>query len=385
MLDEIPLSQPDLTEREIEAVVKVLRSGRLALGPEASRFEEMVAARVGAAHAVACSSGTAGLHLALVAMGVGPGDEVITTPFSFIASANAIVYTGATPVIVDIEPKSLNMDPTLVEAAITPQTKAILAVEVFGNPMHMAAYRAIADRHEIRLLEDCCEALGSRWDDKPAGGFGHAGVFGFYPNKQITAAEGGMIVTSDDRLADCARALRNHGRHPNASGTTLGQPLDHDRLGYNFRMSELHAALGAAQMRRLDELIDRRQQVAQLYIERLLDHEHVIVPTIHPRTFMSWFVFVVRLSELFTLEDRNRIIDGMHRHDVGAAAYFPCIHLQHFYRQRFGFKEGDFPRAERASRRTIALPFYPQLTERDIDFVVQTLGLMISRAGLRRA
>ena len=384
MLDEIPLSRPDITQREIDAVVHVLRSGRLAMGPQTALFEESVAQRVGTGHAVACSSGTAGLHMVLCAMGVGPGDEVITTPFSFIASANAIVYTGADPVFVDIDPQSLNLDPVLVERAITPKTKAIVAVEVFGNPRFMPEIRAIADRYEIKLVEDSCEALGTKWDERCAGAFGHAGVFAFYPNKQITTGEGGMIVTSDDRLADCCRSLRNHGRDPSKSVINTGVELEHERLGFNYRMSELHAALGIVQMQRLDELIELRQSVAQLYIERLLDHEHVIVPTIDSRAFMSWFVFVIRLSEQFTLEDRNRIIDGMHRHDVGAAPYFPCIHLQRYYRERFGFKEGDFPRAERASRRTIALPFYPRLSERNIDFVVQTLDLMIKREDLRR-
>ncbi len=385
MLDEIPLSRPDITQKEINAVERVLRSGRLSIGPEAELFEQSCAERVGVAHGVACSSGTAGLHMVLCAMGVGPGDEVITTPFSFVASTNCILYVGATPVFVDIDRTSLNMDPDAVEAAITPRTKAILAVEVFGNPTHMQRYRAIADKHEIKLIEDCCEGLGGRSGRTRIGSFGHAGVFGFYPNKQITTGEGGMIVTNDERLADTCRSLRNQGRASRSGGSSdVGSWLQHERLGFNYRLSEIHAAIGVAQIERLDELIERRQSVAQLYIDRLLDHEDVILPTIEPDTFMSWFVFVVRLSERFGPSDRDRIIEGMHRHDVGAAAYFPCIHLQPHIRACCGTGEGDFPRAERASGRTIALPFHPRLSDRDVDFVAQTLDLMLARENLHR-
>ncbi len=384
MLEEIPLSRPDITDADAAAVLQTLRSGRLALGPMAERFEQEVARRSGRCHGVACASGTAGLHMALLAMGVGPGDEVITTPFSFVASANVILYVGAKPVFVDIEPKSLNMKPAAIEAAITPRTKAILAVETFGDPTHMPEYRAIAARHEIRMLEDCCEALGSRLNDRPAGSFGHAGVFAFYPNKQITTGEGGVIVTDDDRLADLCRSLRNQGRAIGQGGGGVGSWLTHERLGFNYRMSELNAALGVAQVQRLDQIIEKRQRVARLYIERLLDHSDVIVPTIDERTVMSWFVFVVRLSDRYGREERDRIIEGMHRHDVGAAPYFPCIHLQPFYREQHGFREGMFPVAEAVSRRTIALPFHTNLTEREVDLAVQTLALMISRENLKR-
>lgn len=384
MLEEVPLSRPDITDLEVNAVVATLRSGRLSIGPVSENFEALVATCAGRREAVSCSSGTAGLHMALLAMGVGPGDEVITTPFSFVASANVILYVGARPVFVDICPKTLNMDPAQVQRAITSRTKAIIGVETFGNPAYMDEYRAIADRHEIKLLEDCCEGLGGRLGERPIGSFGHAGVFGFYPNKQITTGEGGMIVTDDDRLADICRSLRNQGRAPRSVGGSVGSWLHHERLGYNYRLSEIQAALGVAQMKRLDELIARRQNIAQKYIERLLDHQHLILPTVDPRTFMSWFVFVVRLSDQYTHEERDRIIEGLHRHDVGAAPYFPCIHLQPYFRERFGYSEGAFPIAERVSSRTIALPFYTALTDRDIDFVAQTLDLMISRENIRR-
>jgi perosamine synthetase len=382
MVDEIPLSEPDITDAEVAMVERVLRSKRLSIGPVNQAFETAVAARTGCRHAVSCSSGTAGLHMLMLAMGIGPGDEVVTTPFSFIASSNCILYVGAKPVFVDICPKSLNMDPQRVEDAITPKTKAILAVETFGNPSFMSDYRSIAGRHEVRMIEDSCEGLGGKYKGRAVGSFGHAGVFGFYPNKQVTTGEGGMIVTDDDRLADLCRSYRNQGREV-VGGNTIGGWLAHERLGYNYRLSEIQAALGVAQMRRLDEIVEQRQRVARLYIERLLDLTDIILPTVDHDTFMSWFVFVVRLSDRYNQDERDRIIEGLHRHDVGSAPYFPCIHLQPFYRA-MGFKEGMFPVAESVSRRTLALPFFNRLTEKDIDFVVQTLGLMLGREGLKR-
>ncbi len=386
---EIPLSRPDITEHEENLVLEVLRSGRLSIGPMVERFERLTAERVGVRHAVACSSGTAGLHMVMAALGIGPGDEVVTTPFSFIASANAILYVGAKPVFVDICPKTLNADPELVERAITPRTKAILAVEAFGNPAHMEAYARIAARHEIVLVEDCCEALGVQHAGHRAGAFGRAGVFGYYPNKQITTGEGGMVVTNDDRLADLCRSLRNQGRAVAgrgaiAPGSTAGAWLHHERLGFNYRMSEVNAALGVAQMERLDEIIAGRQRVANRYMQRLLDVNELILPTIPEGAEMSWFVFVVRLAAGYTREERDRVIRSMRNHDIGAADYFPCIHLQPFYRQAYGFREGDFPIAESVSNRTIALPFFAALTEREIDLVVQTLQVMISRENLAR-
>jgi perosamine synthetase len=393
---EIPLSRPDITEAEIELVCQTLRSGRLSIGPMQERFEALVAARAGTRHAVAVSSGTCGLHLVMQSLGIGPGDEVITTPFSFIASANCILFVGARPVFVDICPKTLNMDPGLVERAITPRTKAILAVETFGNPLYMDDYAAIAARNEIPLVEDCCEALGATHKGRPAGGFGRAGVFGFYPNKQITTGEGGMIVTDDERLADLCRSMRNQGRAvstdradpvpniPDPMMSNRGAWLHHQRLGYNYRMSEINAALGLAQMRRLDAMIEKRQQVARAYIDRLMGNPHLIVPTVHPETAMSWFVFVVRLATGYSVEERDRIIRGMRNHEVGAADYFPCIHLQPFYRSMFGHREGDYPIAESVSSRTIALPFFNTLPAREIDLVAQTLELMIGREQLKR-
>jgi len=381
---EIPLSMPDLGQAEINAVTDVLKSGRLSIGPRQEQFERMVAERSGRAHGVAVSSGTAGLHLVLAALGIGPGDEVITTPFSFVASANCILYVGAKPVFVDIDPGSLNMDPAKVEAAITPKTKAIIAVEVFGNPKHMDALGQLALKHEIPLIEDCCEALGGSYKDMPVGSFGRVGVFGFYPNKQITTGEGGMIVTDDDRLADLCRSLRNQGRaiDTNPMGQETGSWLAHERLGYNYRLSEIAAAIGCAQMSRLDEILQRRSEVACMYIDRLMDNPDLTLPTAPDGANMSWFVFVVRLSDEFSVIARNRILTGLRRHDVGCSNYFPPIHLQPFYRQQLGHAHGDFPIAESIAQRTIALPFHNHLDSTRIELVCLTLKVMIDREKL---
>ncbi len=390
MIEEIPLSKPDITDEERRLVDMVLRSDRLASGPMVEEFETLVARRSGRRRAVAVNSGTSGLHLALAALGIGPGDEVITTPFSFIASSNCILFVGATPVFVDIDPVSLNIDPERIERAITPRTKAILAVEVFGNPAHMDACRVIAAKYEIPLIEDCCEGLGGVWRGRPIGSFGRVGVFGFYPNKQITTGEGGMIVTDDDNIADACVSMRNQGRATTPptgreSSPTLGMPFLHDRLGYNYRLPDINAALGVGQMRRLDDILERRDIVANTYMRLLMDTPDLVLPTIDRDTRMSWFVFVVRLADRYTAEERDRVIAGLRRHDIGAAAYFPCIHLQPFYRERFGFRPGDFPIAERVGQRTLALPFHTRLSARAAGHVAGTLKLMIERENLGRA
>lgn len=407
MSHEIPLSKPDITDLEIDLVVQTLRSGRLSIGPMVEEFERLIAARCDRRYGVAVNSGTSGLQLALEALGIGPGDEVITTPFSFIASANCILMVGAKPVFVDICPKTLNMDPAKLESAITARTKAIVAVETFANPAYMDQYELIAQRHEIPIVEDCCEALGSSHRGRKAGNFGRVGVFAFYPNKQITTGEGGVIVTDDRRLAELCKSMRNQGRpmppitagsenrpgerrpaEQKADGATPGPAwLSHERLGYNYRMAELNAALGVAQMRRLDEILAKREHVAKAYMERLLDlhSPDLILPTVHEDSRMSWFVFVVRLASSYAREERDRIISGLMRHEIGAKEYFPCIHLQPFYREKFGFEPGDFPIAESVSARTIALPFYSDLADKDVDIVVRTLGLMVERENLSRA
>jgi perosamine synthetase len=368
----------------------VLRSGRLSIGPRRARFEEMVADRTGRRHGIAVSSGTAGLHTVLTAMDIGPGDEVITTPFSFVASANSILYTGATPVFVDIEPGSLNLDPTKLEKAITAKTKAILPVEVFGNPRNIDQVCRVALRHEIPVVEDACEALGGRYKDRPIGSFGRAAVFAFYPNKPITTGEGGMIVTDDDTLAETCRSLRNQGRsqlgreYEPSADRMLGTDLTHERLGFNYRLSEIACAMGIAQMERLEEMLEARRQVAASYTKHLMSFEELILPAVDSATapHMSWFVFVVRLNDRWNAQQRDRIIAGLRRHEIGAAHYFPPIHLQPFYRQCFGYAPGSFPVCESIAERTIALPFFNRLDETSIELVVQTLRVMLEREKL---
>ncbi len=405
MAHPIPLSSPDITEHEIRAVVDTLRSGRLSIGPQLEEFERLVAQRVNRPHAVGVNSGTSGLHLVLAALGIGPGAEVITPAFSFVASANCVLYVGAKPVFVDCDPGTYNMRLDDVEAAITENTKAIIGVEVFGNPSGMLELAALAARYEIPLIEDACEGLGGRKGTDPIGRFGRVAVFGFYPNKQITTGEGGMIVTHDDKLAELCRSLRNQGRAGSntATGTglcgagfdvtpglgvglgaALGSWLVHERVGYNFRLSELNAALGVAQMQRLDEIIEERQRVADVYTRRLLGHPALIVPTVDEDTFMSWFVYVVRLTDQFSIDDRDTVLEGLRRHEIGASNYFPPIPLLPPYRRQFGFKPGDFPVAESVSQRTIALPFFNRLTNREINLVCDTLELMINRVTFTR-
>lgn len=399
MANSIPLSAPDITDHEIRAVVQTLRSGRLSIGPQLEEFERLVALRVRRPHAVGVNSGTSGLHLVLAALGIGPDDEVITPAFSFVASANCIMYVGARPVFVDCDPRTLNMRCEDVEKAITPKTRAIIGVEVFGNPAGMLELAHLAARHEIHLIEDACEGLGGRKGKDPIGRFGRCAVFGFYPNKQITTGEGGMIVTHDDTLAEVCRSLRNQGRagHNTSTGTgpgpglgtgmgaALGSWLVHERIGYNFRLSEINAALGVAQMERFDEIMEQRQRVAEGYIRRLMGHPHLILPTVEPDVVMSWFVFVVRLTNEFTWTDRDQILEGLRRHDIGASNYFPPIPLLPPYRMLYGYRPGDFPVAESVAQRTIALPFFNRITDNEIDLVCQTLELMIKRVTFARA
>lgn len=386
----IPLSHPDITEREIQAVVDTMRTGRLSNGPRQARFEEMVAQRAGRSEGIALSSGTAGLHLLLRALDIGPGDEVITTPFSCVALANCILFVGAKPVFVDIDPRSLNIDPARVEGAITPRTRAIIAVEVFGNATHVESIEQIAQAHDLDLIEDCREALGGVHLGRPVGSFGRAGVFGFYPNKQITTGEGGMIVCDDQHLADLCRSMRNQGRacressgHADHSQWTGGW-LAHERLGYNYRLSELAAALGIVQMERLDEMLTARRKVATTYMSLLMDFQDLILPDCGPDDAeqMSWFAFVVRLNDLYGQAERDRIIEGLRRHDIGAANYFPCVHLQPYYREQFGHRASSFPIAESVSQRTVALPFFNQMDDMAVELIVQTLKIMLQREQL---
>ena len=379
---EIPLSRPDITQREIDAVVEVLHTPTLSIGPKIEEFEALVAKRVKRRYAVGVSSGTAGLHCALLAAGIGPGDEVITTPFSFVASANCILYVGATPIFADIHSGTLNMDVAKAQAKITPKTKAIVAVECFGHPGGMIEVEQLARRAELVLIEDCCEGFGGQYresgkDPRPIGTFGQGGVFAFYPNKQITTGEGGMIVTDDEDFAATCRSLRNQGRE------SMGW-LAHERLGFNYRLSEINAALGIVQMHRLDEILANRNRVAQAYMERLMCSRYVVLPTLSDQTQISWFVFVVQLNELFEPGDRDLIMIALRSEGIGCSNYFPPIHLQPYMARKFAFKAGDFPVTEYISARTLALPFYSRMDEAQIDVVCKTLDRVLEKQLLSR-
>ena len=358
----IPLSEPDITEAEIAAVTAVLRSGRLSLGPCAEEFEAKLAEYVGVPHAVAVSSGTAGLHLCLLALGIGAGDEVIVPSFAFIAAANAIRYVGATPVFVDIDPVSLNMDLAAVEAAISPRTRAVMAVHTFGLPVAMEALLDVARRHHLRVIEDACEALGAVCGSRPAGSFGDAAVFAFYPNKQITTGEGGMVVTRDARVAAEVRAMRNQGRMP---GDAWHQ---HTLLGYNYRLSEIHAALGCAQMQRLPGMLAQRAAVADRYAYLLRGDSRIQLPVRHHAgCTSSWFVYVIRIPAAV----RDRVQQLLALAGVQCGRYFAPIHQQPAYAELRG--QSALPVTERESLRTLALPFYNRLTAVQATYVAEHL------------
>ncbi|HMO26569.1 MAG TPA: DegT/DnrJ/EryC1/StrS aminotransferase family protein, partial [Tepidisphaeraceae bacterium] len=330
----IPLSHPDITQKEIDAVVEVLSSNTLSIGPRVIEFERKVAKLTDRKHAIAVSSGTSGLHCCMLAAGIGQGDEVLTTPFSFVASANCILFVDAKPVFADIDPLTMNVDVEKLRHAITPRARAIVAVETFGHPGGMSELEALAREQGLVLIEDACEGFGGFAGRRPIGSFGLASVFGFYPNKQITTGEGGMIVTDDDAFADACRALRNQGREGMAW-------LAHQRLGYNYRLDEISAALGCVQVDRLDEILEARRRVAAGYMSRLLDNRFLILPTLGDDDHMSWFVFVVRLNDLFDPGDRDEVMRQLRAEGIGCNNYFPPIHLQPYMAERFGFKEGD--------------------------------------------
>ncbi len=370
---QIHLSRPDITEKEIEAVCAVLRGPNLSLGPKVGEFEQAFAAYLGRKRAVAVNSGTSGLFLCMQATGIGPGDDVITTPFTFIASATSIMAAGARPVFIDIDPVSLNIDPAKIESRITEKTKAVLPVEVFGSPAGFDKVCEIAQKHDLPVIEDSCEALGSALSGKKAGTFGTMSAFGFYPNKQMTTGEGGMILTDDDDLADMCVSLRNQGR--GKGGGWLG----HERLGYNYRLSDINCALGIVQLSRIEEIKFKRRQVARWYQEMLVGDERLIVPTEPAGCDISWFVFVVRLAEDSSLQQRDKVLEAMTAAGIGVSNYFPPVHLQPFIAEQLGHKEGDFPVCESVCRSTIALPFYNNLPKDHIAIVCKKLKEILSK------
>ena len=378
MSDElIPLARPSIGPREEELVLDVLRSRHLSLGPRLPEFERALGARLGVEHVSAVSSGTAGLHLALRGAGVRPGDEVITTPFSFVASANAILYEDARPVFCDIDPRTLNLDPRAAEAAVTDRTAGILPVHIFGFPADMPAFERIASERGLWLVEDACEALGARHaDGAVVGGRGHPAVFAFYPNKQIATGEGGAVVCPDAEWKARVDSERNQGRAPDMGW------LDHDRLGFNYRLSDVACALGIAQLERLDELLQARARVAAAYGELLGGIEGLELPCPDEGgDRRSWFVYVVQLPPGI---DRDETIRALRSAGIDSKPYLPAIHLMRFYRDRFGHREGEFPVCEDVSRRSLALPFYPELDDGQVELVAEALVGIIRKSGQGR-
>lgn len=399
----IPMSSPDITQADIEAVNRVLQTPYLSMGPFINEFEKRFAGFTGAKHAAGVSSGTAGLHLCVIAAGVTNSDLVITTSFSFVASANVMLYERSIPVFVDIDPQTLNIDPSLVAEAVydiangkqgadrwlppdlrnghlsdlKARLKGILPIHAFGQPADMDPILEVAKKYRLFVIEDACEASGAEYKGRKAGTLGDAAVFAFYPNKQMTTGEGGMIVTDRDDWDLLFRSLRNQGRD------IFDAWLNHSRLGYNYRLDEMSAALGLAQTDRIEELLKKRQLVAENYNKRLKDLEGVSIPYVSPLTTrMSWFVYVVRFGPDI---DRNNVMVEMEKRGVPARPYFTPIHLQPFYRKLFGYKEGDLPVTEAVSQSVLAIPFSGNMTETQVDYVCEQLTECLLLKGVRRA
>jgi perosamine synthetase len=367
--EQIPLARPVLGEEEELAVIEVLRSGQLSLGPRVPAFERAFAARVGAPHASAVSSGTAGLHLALRAVGVSDGDEVVTSPFSFVASANAAVFERARPVFADIDPVTLNLEPGAAAAAVTERTTAILPVHIFGYPADIPAF----ERLGLPIVEDACEALGAVHADGVAvGGRGHPAVFGFYANKQLTTGEGGMVTLADAAMKERIDSERNQGRAPDMGW------LDHDRLGFNYRLSDVACAIGLAQLDRLDDMLAGRARVAERYGEALPGVEGLGLPCPDAGgNVRGWFVYVVQVPHG---HDRDDVIRALREHGILSKPYLPAIHLMSYYRETFGHREGEFPVCEDVAARSVALPFFPEMTDGQVERVAQAVARVLGQA-----
>ncbi len=367
----IPLSGPDVTQYEIDAVLEVLKTPNLSLGPKLLEFEHVISDNVGSKYAVAVNSGTSGLHLAVKSLGLKKGDEVITSPFSFVASANCLLYEDVKPVFVDIDPKTLNIDTSLIEPHITDKTKAILPIHVFGLPCEMDIISDIAKRYKLEVIEDSCEALGATYKGKSAGNLGDVGVFAFYPNKQITTGEGGIVCTDNGHVANLCRSLRNQGRDEGAGW------LQHKRLGYNYRLSDINCALGIAQMSRLDEILSERDRVANLYENYLSDIDIILPQKDVGESNRSWFVYVIQLSSNHGRSARDGLLQRLRDSGIGCSAYFTPIHLQPYFVDLFGYQEGDFPVTESVADNSIALPFHNRLSESEIAYIADNLSNLL--------
>jgi perosamine synthetase len=373
----IPLARPLVGRREEELVLEVLRSRRLALGPRLPAFEAALAERLGVEHVSAVSSGTGGLHLAVRAAGIEPGDEVVTSPLSFVASANCLLYEGARPVFCDIDRRTLNIDPAAAEHAVGGRAAGLLPVHLFGYPADLPALERLASRQGLWIVEDACEALGAvHSDGRTVGARGNLAVFGFYPNKQLTTGEGGALVAPTSEAKERVDSERNQGRAPDMGW------LDHDRLGFNYRLDELSCALGVAQLERLDELLSARARVAAAYSEALAGVEGLELPCPDADgDRRSWFVYVVQLPHGV---DRDGAIRALRERGVDSKPYLPAIHLMSFYRERFGHREGEFPVCEEVARRSLALPFFPELTESQVQRVVAAVREVVAEPAILR-
>lgn len=389
----IPLSKPDIGDREIELVTRVLRSGQLSLGPVLAEFEDKFAAYVGTRYAIATSSGTAALHLAVEALGIGPGDEVLTTSFSFVASANCLLYAGALPSFVDIDPLTLNLDPRLLRETIARDyvweggrsrlvnrqsgrvLKAILPVHIFGLPCDMEPILELAEVFNLRIIEDACEALGAGYAGIRAGTFGDAAAFAFYPNKQMTTGEGGMLVTNDSEIAAVCRSARNQGRDDDSSW------LRHVRLGYNYRLSDLHCALGLAQLERIEELLAARARVAALYSRGLAGIPRVSLPCDLQDALRSWFVYVIQLRGPDGPALRDLMMQELRQRGIACQAYFPAIHRQPYFHHIHLAPRRALPFTVSASERCLALPFFPSMTGEQVDEVCATIREILGETG----
>lgn len=362
-----PLARPYIDNADKKAVLRVLESGYLSGGSKYLEFEKKMANYLGVKYACSVSSGTAGLHLAVKALEIGRGDEVITTPFSFVASSNCLLYERAKPVFVDIEDVTYNINPQKIEAAIGKKTKAILPVHIFGQSCEMDKIVQIAKKYGLHIIEDACESLGSKYMGKKTGTFGEIGVFAFYPNKQMTTGEGGMIATNSKTIYEICSSLRNQGRSIN------DQWLRHERLGYNYRMNEMSAALGISQLKKLDWMIKKRQQIVAWYNSELADTEGIIVPKIGSFRTHTWFLYVIRLTKTL----RNDIIRNLAKAGIASKNYMPTIHLQPFMRKLFGYRVGDFPISEMVASQSLALPFYIQMNKSDVKKICNEIKKIV--------
>lgn len=367
----IPLSRPDITQREKKYIIEVLDSGHLSFGEKLHQFEEIFCSTFQSKYAVAMNSGTSALHVAVKSLGLSTGDEVITTPYSFIASSNCLLYEGVRPIFVDIDPLTLNMDIEKIENAITSKTRAILPVHIFGHPNNMDQLMKIAQNHKLAVIEDACEAIGAKWKGKKVGTFGDAGVFAFYPNKQITTGEGGILLTNSEEIYNLACSLRNQGRDQQSKW------LNHSMIGYNYRMSDLQAAIGLAQMERLNEILMNREEVAHRYLELITDYQlPVAIPHALPQSTKSWFVFIILLPPSI---NRDLLSESLAQKGIETKPYFPSIHLQTSYQNRFGYSPGDYPTSEEIDKRSLAIPFHTKLTHTEQQYVVNHLAFELER------